>query len=201
MADLVSEGPGAAPPDEDPGFPRGILVLGGGLRGGRRCPLRLLRGGGALQERDQGTQARLHVADRAGAVVTGAKQLVTDVERGEQEGLERILDASAADRLHALFEVARERGDVLGRRLGPDGQRLAEERQLDAVGLPPAGLGSALALRRHGSSFEMSFRIASICATVCLRSAWSRAMSLRSRSLSSRSRASASAARRTAPSS
>src|SRR2546427_8682727 len=41
-----------------------------------------------------------------------------------------VLDARPLERRHALLEILRERAQVLGRRLGPDRERLPEQVQL-----------------------------------------------------------------------
>src|SRR5206468_2348429 len=148
---------------------------------------------GSVEQGDERSEARADVGGPVPLLVSRTEELVGDVERGERDRLQRILDPGALELGHAVLHELRELSDVVGRGLGAERERLAEERELDAPPLGHSGLSS--------SSLAMSFRIESTCVRTCLRSSVSRRTSRLSSRFSSRSRPRVSTARRTASSS
>src|SRR6266702_1904585 len=166
------------------------------IRRGRQSSLGLTRCDG-LQHADHGPDALGHLALVAGQLLTGAEQLVGDVEGGQGQGLDGVLPPHLPlHALRALLDISGEVTDVLGVRLAADRVLLSEDLDLDAVGLA------------HSWSFSISLSMALTCDSTSLRSCRSRASSERSLSpapslawscsRSRRSMAIASAARRTA---
>src|SRR5207247_53837 len=121
---------------------------------------------GSVEQGDERSEARADVGGPVPLLVSRTEELVGDVERGERDRLQRILDPGALELGHAVLHELRELSDVVGRGLGAERERLAEERELDAPPLGHSGLSS--------SSLAMSFRIESTCVRTCLRSSGKR---------------------------
>src|SRR3970282_256593 len=99
------------------------------------------------------------VALELGQLLAGAEQLVCDVQRGQRQGLDRILAAHLPfDALDALLDVGREVANVFGIGLAPDRVFLPEDLDLDPLHLA------------HRSSFSISLSMTLTCDSVSLRS-------------------------------